>query len=161
MTSWTLLALAISLPVVLTPFLGAAEPITRKTMGLALARELTQAAETEARKNNWNVVIAITDETGNLVSLARMDDAQYGSIEVAQQKARTAAKFRRSTRVFNDRILKTQDQAVLSVTDVIAIPGGLPLLHEGKVIGGIGVSGVTADQDEQIAKAAVALLEKK
>lgn len=141
--------------------LPAADPITRKTMGLALARELTMAAEAEARKNNWNVVIVIVDETGNLVTLTRMDDTQYGSLDVAQKKARTAAKFRRSTRVFNDRILKQNDQAVLSVPDVIAIPGGLPLTVEGKVIGAIGVSGVTSDQDEQIANAAVAALGKR
>ena len=141
--------------------LQAAEPITRKTMGLALARELTMAAEAEARKNNWNVVIVIVDETGNLVTLNRMDDTQYGSIDVAQKKARTAAKFRRSTRVFNDRILKQNDQAVLSVPDVIAIPGGLPISADGKVIGAIGISGVTSDQDEQIATAAIAALGKR
>lgn len=138
----------------------AAEPVTRKTMGLALARELTMAAEAEARKNNWNVVIVIVDETGQLVTLARMDDTQYGSIDVAQKKARTAAKFRRSTRVFSDRALKG-DPAVLSIPDVIAIPGGLPLTADGKVIGAIGVSGVTSDQDEQIANAAVAALGKR
>jgi glc operon protein GlcG len=150
----------LTLSLVLASWLAGAEPISRKTMGLALARELTMAAEAEARKNNWNVVIVVTDETGHLVTLARMDDTQYGSIAVAQKKARTAAKFRRSTRVFNDRALKG-DPAVLSVPDVIAIPGGLPLLVDGKVIGAIGVSGVTSDQDEQIANAAVAALNKR
>ena len=138
----------------------AAEPITRKTMGLALARELTMAAEAEALKNKWNVVIVIVDETGNLVNLARMDDTQYGSIDVAQKKARTAARFRRSTRVFSDRITKG-DSTPLSLPDVIAIPGGLPLMADGKVIGAIGVSGVTSDQDEQIATAAVNVMAKR
>lgn len=152
----TLLALTLA-AVALLP---AAEPITRKTMGLALARELTMAAEAEAKKNNWNVVIVIVDETGNLVSLARMDDTQYGSIDVAQKKARTAAKFRRSTRVFSDRVTKG-DPSPLSLPDVVAISGGLPLLSDGKVIGAIGVSGVTSDQDEQIATAAVNVLAKR
>jgi uncharacterized protein GlcG (DUF336 family) len=138
----------------------AADPVTKKTMGLALARELTAAAEAEARKNNWNVVIVIVDETGNLVTLNRMDDTQYGSIDVAQKKARTAAKFRRSTRVFSDRVTKG-DPSPLSIPDVIAIPGGLPFAVDGKVIGAIGVSGVTSDQDEQIANAAVAAFGKR
>lgn len=132
----------------------------KKTMNLALAKELAAAAEAEARKNNWNVVITIVDDSGSLVFLEKMDDTQYGSIDVSQKKARTAAKFRRSTRVFFDR-LKSGDPAPLSAPDVIAIPGGLALMHEGKFIGGIGVSGVTQDQDEQIAQAAVAVLAKK
>jgi len=138
----------------------AAEPVTRKTMSLALARELTMAAEAEARKNNWNVIIVIADETGHLVTLTRMDDTQYGSLDVAQRKAATAAQFRRSTRVFADRVLKG-DQTPLSVPGIIAIPGGLPFTLDGKVIGSIGVSGVTSDQDEQIANAAVAAFQKR
>ena len=150
----------LALALAASTLLSAAEPVTRKTMGLALARELTMAAEAEARKNSWNVVIVIVDETGNLVSLARLDDTQYGSIDVAQKKARTAAKFRRSTRVFADRVSKG-DPTPLSIPDVIAIPGGLPLMADGKVIGAIGVSGVTSDQDEQIATAAVNVLAKR
>lgn len=140
--------------------LALAQVPVKKTMGLALAKELAAAAEAEARKNNWNVVITIVDDSGSLVFLEKMDDTQYGSIEIAQKKARTAAKLRRSTRVFFDRA-KGGDPAVLSIPDVIAIPGGLPLVHEGKFIGGVGVSGVTSDQDEQIAQAAVAALAKK
>lgn len=111
-------------------------------------------AEAEAKKNNWNVVIAILDSGGNVVLLQRLDNTQFGSVEVARQKAYSAVAFRRPTKAFQDgvaaggaglRLLKLEGASVLD--------GGLPIVVDGKIIGGIGVSGVTGEQDAQIAKA--------
>ncbi|HEX4947655.1 MAG TPA: heme-binding protein [Blastocatellia bacterium] len=121
---------------------------------LEQAKKVAAAAEAEARKNKWNVVISIVDSATNLVLLQRMDDTQIGSIKISQKKAYTAAALRRSTKVFEDQIaaggmaLKT-----LANDEVIPIEGGLPITVNGKIIGAIGVSGVTSQQDGIIAKA--------
>jgi uncharacterized protein GlcG (DUF336 family) len=110
------------------------------------------AAEAEARKNNWNVVIAIVDDGGNLLYLQRMDGTQTGSIQVAIDKAKTAQAFRRPTKVFEDAIAGGRN-AILGLNGALPLEGGLPIKVGDQVIGAIGVSGVTAPQDGQIAKA--------
>jgi uncharacterized protein GlcG (DUF336 family) len=134
--------------------LGAQEPATKKALTLDLAKKIAAAAEAEAVKNKWTVVIAILDDGGNLVYLQRADGTQIGSIEVAQAKARSAVSFKRSTKVFEDAV--TQGRlGVLKLPGALATEGGLPLEWQGQVIGAIGVSGVTSQQDGQIAKAGV------
>jgi uncharacterized protein GlcG (DUF336 family) len=136
-----------------------AELASRKALTLAAVKGIAAAAEAEAVKNKWNVVIAILDEGGHLMYLQRMDDVQVASVEVAIRKARSAVKFRRPTKAFEDQ-LSGGRQAVLLLPEVMPIEGGVPLMADGKVIGAIGVSGVTSAQDGVIAAAGAAALGK-
>lgn len=149
--SVSLVAFALALAVA-----GAAQaPLgQRKTLTLEAARRIAAAAEAEARKNNWNVVIAIVDEGGYPVYLARMDGVQLASIEIALRKARSAALFRRPTKAFEDQLAGGR-QAVLALPGAAPFEGGLPIVVDGEVIGAIGVSGVASQQDGQIARAGV------
>jgi uncharacterized protein GlcG (DUF336 family) len=127
-----------------------------KMLTLADAEKISNAAEARARQDNWNVVIAIMDAGGNLVLLRRMDGTQIGSIDVAQKKAETAVKFRRPSKVFED-LVKAGNVHIMSL-GVAAVEGGVPLMHDGQVIGSIGISGVTSAQDGIIAAAGAAAL---
>ncbi|MBI1787232.1 MAG: heme-binding protein [Acidobacteria bacterium] len=129
-----------------------AQLATKKALTLGAAKKLAAAAEAEASKNGWNVVIAILDDGGHLVYLQRMDETQIGSIEVAQQKARSAVSFKRPTKAFEEGLTAGRT-ALLRLPGAMPVEGGLPLMADGKVIGAIGVSGVTSQQDGQIAKA--------
>lgn len=120
---------------------------------LAQARPLAAAAIAEATANKWTVVVAIVDTGGNLVLLERMDHTQVGSLDVAIGKARTANHFKRSTKVFEDSVLGGRT-VVLSVPNVVPVEGGLPLLAGDRIIGAIGISGATSQQDGIVAKAA-------
>jgi len=132
--------------------------LDRKAISLALAKEMVAAAEAEAARNSWNVVIAVVDEGGHLILLHRMDDTQSASVEVAQRKARTSAMFRRPTKMLEDAV-KNGRTAVLNLAqDITPVQGALPVVSGGRVIGAVGVSGVNSDQDEQVAKAAVDLV---
>ncbi|MDH5536330.1 MAG: heme-binding protein [Betaproteobacteria bacterium] len=122
---------------------------------VAAAKKIAAAALAECRKNEWNVAIAIVDTHGFLVYFERMENTQSASIEVAQGKAKVGAMYRRTTRVFAEVIAKS-GPAVMTLPGVVASPGGLPIFADGKVIGGVGASGVTGDQDEQCAKAGLA-----
>jgi glc operon protein GlcG len=118
------------------------------------AKKALAGAEAEARKNSWNVVIAIVDTGGHLVALQRMDNTQFGSIEVARQKAFSAAAFRRPTKAFEDVLAGGgAGLRILRVEGASPLEGGMPIVVEGKVVGAIGVSGVTSQQDAQIGKA--------
>lgn len=126
---------------------------------LADAKRALVAAQAEAAKNKWNVAIAIVDSGGHLVAFERMDTTQYGSVEVAQEKARTAAAFRRPSKAFQDTVAAGgEGLRILRLTGAIPIEGGLPLVVGGRIVGAIGVSGVTSAQDGQIAAAGVAAL---
>jgi uncharacterized protein GlcG (DUF336 family) len=127
---------------------------TRKALTLEAARQIAAAAEAEAIKNKWNVVIAIVDEGGHLIYLQRMDETQVASADIAPMKARTAATFKRPSKVFEDRA-NTGGANVLGLPGVLPSEGGLPIMVDGKVIGAIGVSGVTSAQDGIVAKAGV------
>ncbi|MBI3325897.1 MAG: heme-binding protein [Nitrospinae bacterium] len=137
----------------------AAQLTDKKGLTPEVAKKMAAAAEEEAVKNNWRVVIAILDDGANLVYLQRLDDTQAGSIEVAIQKAKTAVNFKRPTKVLEDAVAGGR-MVILSLPGALPIEGGLPILVDGKVIGGIGVSGVTAAQDGQIAKAGADALPK-
>ena len=118
------------------------------------AQKAMAAAQAEAKKNNWNVVIAIVDSGGHLVSLQRLDNTQYGSIDVAKGKAATAVNFRRPTKALEDVIAGGGvGLRILRLEGATPLEGGIPIVLDGKIIGGIGVSGVTSAQDAQIAKA--------
>jgi uncharacterized protein GlcG (DUF336 family) len=123
---------------------------------LAQAKKVMAGAEAEAMKNKWNVVITILDSGGQVVLIQRMDGAQFGSVEVARDKAYSAVAFRRPTKVFQDGIEKGgANLRLLRLTGASPLEGGVPIVMDGKVVGGIGVSGVTGEQDAQIAKAGV------
>ena len=124
---------------------------------LAEARRVIAAAQTEAMKNKWSVAIAVVDSGGHLVAFERMDTTQYGSIDVAQEKARTAVAFRRPSKAFQDTIAAGgEGMRMLKLPGALPIEGGLPLVIGGKLVGAVGVSGVTSAQDGQIAAAGVA-----
>ena len=115
------------------------------------AKKIAAAVLAECAKNQWNVAVAVVDNHGFLVYFERMNNTQTGSVEIAVGKAKSAAMYRRPTRAFMDAINKAP--ATLSLPGVYASPGGLPIMVGGNVTGGVGVSGVTGDQDEQCAKA--------
>ncbi len=134
-----------------------AQVLTKTSVGLELAKKIAARAEAEAAKRKWTMVIAIVDDGGNLVYLERMDGTQLGSIEVAQDKAKTALWFKRPSKVFEDGVAGGRN-ALLSIRNVIAIEGGLPLIVDGAIVGAIGVSGMKSDQDGVIAQAGTTAL---
>jgi uncharacterized protein GlcG (DUF336 family) len=125
---------------------------------LAEADGIVAAARAEAERMGWPMVIAVVDAAGMLVALARMDQAQLGSIEVARHKAETAARFRRPTRAFEAGIAAGGIGLRALSMDVSAVDGGLPLVRDDKVIGAIGVSGMLPTEDAQVALAGAAAL---
>ncbi len=130
----------------------AAELASRVGLTLEVAKQISAAAEAEAAKNKWTVAIAIVDEGGHLIHLAKIDNTQYGSIDVAIQKAQTSAAFKRPTKVFEEAIAGGRN-AIIGLKGALPLEGGVPIIHDGKVIGAIGVSGVKSTEDGQIAKA--------
>jgi glc operon protein GlcG len=129
-------------------------------ISLQRAQALAQAAVAEALKHGWQLNIAVVDSGANLVAFVRMDGAQLASIAISEHKARTAVKFRRPTKVFEDAIQKSDSKYVLSLDDIVASRGGIPLIDAGKIIGGIGCSGGTGSQDEVVCSAAAATIGK-
>jgi glc operon protein GlcG len=124
------------------------------------AQALIQAAIAEATKKGWALNVAVVDSGANLVAFVRMDGAQLASIAIAEHKARTAAKFRRPTRAFEDAIQKNDSKYIVTLDDVVASRGGIPLIESGKIIGAIGCSGGTGSQDEAVCTAAAGALAK-
>ena len=122
-------------------------------------RRVSAAAEAEAKKNNWNVCIAIFDDGGHLLHFVRMDGASPANARIAVGKGRTAAESRRSSGAWEERI-KAGRTAILGMPGITPVQGGLPVVVEGVCIGGVGVSGVQSHEDEQIAKAGIDVLGK-
>jgi|SRR5271166_4961169 len=129
-------------------------------IGAERAGSLIQAAMAEATKRGWAMNIAVVDSGANLVAFLRMDDAQLASIPIAEHKARAAVKYRRPTKAFEDAVQKFDFKYILSLDDVVASRGGIPLIEGGKIIGAIGCSGGTGSQDEATCMAAAALVNK-
>lgn len=129
---------------------------TRPMLTLDDCRKISAAAEAEAKKNGWNVCIAILDDGGDLLHLARMDGATPANAHIAVQKGRTAARTRRSTATWQERVQKRPE--LLQMPGVTPVQGGLPIVVEGTCVGGVGVSGVQSHEDEQIAAAGIAAL---
>jgi glc operon protein GlcG len=129
-------------------------------ISLALAKHVMAAAEAAALERGWPMAIAVVDSTGHLVLFHRCDQAQYGSIAIAQAKAETAVNFRRPTKVFEDAIAAGGlGLRLLASPGLLPLDGGLPLVAEGRIIGAIGISGMQSTQDAEIAQFGVAALE--
>lgn len=133
--------------------------IRKHCLSLDAAKRMAKAAEGYARRHRWNVVIAILDDGGHLLYLARMDGTQIGSIEVAQAKGRSALAFKRPTKVWEE-VLAGGRAAVLGLPGVTPVEGGVPIVIAGEIVGAIGVSGVSSAQDGEIAAAGLAILNK-
>jgi glc operon protein GlcG len=116
------------------------------------AKKIAAATVAECTSNKWNVAVAVVNTHGSLVYYERMNNTQSASARIAVDKASAAAMYRRPTRAFVDAIAKT-GPATMTLPGVVASPGGVPIFSGGKIIGAVGVSGVTGDQDEQCAKA--------
>ena len=127
-------------------------------ISLDRAQAIIHAAVTEAKKRNWNMNVAVVDSGGNLVAFQRMDGAMLASIQIAEHKARAAATFRRETKQFEDGIQLMHLNYLLAFDGIIASRGGIPLIEQGAIIGGIGSSGGTDSQDEIVSKAGVAVI---
>ena len=155
--------ISISMVSVLLVFLFAGtawpESLQKKSISLEDAKKAAAAAAMEAKKNKWNMAIAIVDDGGLLVYFERIDETQIGSIDVAIGKAHTAVAYKRPTKALED-VLNSGQPAILSFPNTLPREGGLPILLDGKVIGGIGVSGGKSSEDAQVAKAGVDALNK-
>jgi len=123
------------------------------------AKRIAAAAQVEAQRNNWRVVIAVVDDGGHLLYLERSHDTQFGSVETAIQKAHAAVAFLRPTKASEDAV-QSGRLIHLALPGVIPAEGGVPLQIDGVVVGGLGISGVRSFQDGQIASAGVAALTK-
>ena len=118
------------------------------------AKKVAAPALAEATKNNWTMAVAIVDPAGILVYYEKLDNTQLGSAEVAVEKARSATLFKRPTKAWQDTLAAGgAGLRVLQINGVVAVEGGVPLVIDGKIVGAIGVSGGTSDQDGQCAKA--------
>jgi uncharacterized protein GlcG (DUF336 family) len=150
----TLAAIVACAPSVHTQTMSYGTPIT-----VDAAKTAAAPAVAEARKNQWNMAIAIVDTAGDLVYFERMDDTQVGSVNVAIDKARSAARFKRPTKAFQDALAAGgEGLRILALQGAVPVDGGVPLSIGGRVVGAIGVSGGTSAQDGQVAAAGVAAL---
>ena len=127
-------------------------------IGLDIAKKAAAAAIGEARKNGWLMAVAITDPSGELVYFAKMDGTQTGSVNVSIGKSRSAALFKRPTKVFQDMLASGGGVRVLALERAVPIEGGVPLVIDGEIVGGIGASGGSSDQDGVVAGAGAAAL---
>jgi glc operon protein GlcG len=148
--------LALATLAALTVATARAELPVKKVLTLEVAKKIAAAAETEALKRGSTVVICVVDDGGYPLVLLRLDDTQVASVEVGIAKARTAAIFRRPSKVFEDQV-KSGRVATLGLPGAAPLQGGVPIIVEGKVIGAIGVSGNTPQEDEEIAMAGAAV----
>ncbi|MBR0757789.1 heme-binding protein [Bradyrhizobium jicamae] len=140
--------------------LAALMPLYGNPITLDEATRIADAARAEAQHHGWPMVIAIADSGGHLVLLYRLDQAQHGSVLVAQQKARTSVDFRRPTAAFESALADGGlHLRLLGMTNLTPLEGGLPILREGRVIGAIGVSGMQSTQDAQVAAAGLAVFD--
>src|SRR5580658_4434299 len=122
------------------------ELATKKAVTLEAAKLIAAAAQAEAKKNNWNLVICVVDDGGHLIYLERMDGTQIGSVQVAQDKARTAVLFKRPTKALEEAVAGGRT-VVLKLGDSTPIEGGLPIMVGTELVGAIGASGGTSPQD--------------
>jgi glc operon protein GlcG len=129
-------------------------------ISLARAEAAIQAAVAESTKRGWAMNVAVVDSGGNLVAFARQDGAQLASISISEHKARVAVKFRRPSKAFEDGIQKAGLNYLMTLDDVVASRGGIPLIEDGKIIGAVGCSGGTGSQDEVICQAGAATINK-
>jgi glc operon protein GlcG len=157
--NWTRTALSAVLALSLAGVAPSAKLADKKGMTLEVAKQVAAAAEATAAQNKWTMAIVILDDGGNLVYLAKMDDTQIASIEVAVQKAKSAVEFKRPTKAFEDQLVGGRN-AILKIPGAMPVEGGIPLMVDGKVVGAIGVSGGTSAQDGQAAASGAESLAK-
>jgi glc operon protein GlcG len=150
-------SLAVAAALVLPASRAHAQLLDAKVVSLEAAKRMIAAAEAEARKNNWNMSIAIVDATGELIAFHRMDEASPASVGISQGKARTAARFKRPTKSLDSSVTAGRT-ALLSFDGITLVEGGVPIIVAGKVIGAVGVSGASSAQDAQVAQAGIAAL---
>ncbi len=150
-------AVSVAITLVATGALAQQRPPYGTAINLETAKKVAAASAVEARKNNWNVAIAIVDNHGLLVYYEMLDDTQTASAVIAIEKAKTSATYRRPSKEFEDGIAGGRN-AILGLPGVTPIEGGIPIVVGGKIIGAVGVSGVSSAQDAQIAKAGVEAL---
>ena len=155
-TQLTAVAITLALAVTAAPA-AEAQFADRKALTLDGAKRIMAAAEAEAAKNKWTVAIAIVDEAGELVAFHKIDETQAGSIDIAIGKARTAARMKRPTKALEDAVAGGRT-VFLAVDGLVPLEGGVPTTVEGRVVGAVGVSGVTSQQDAQVAQAGIAAL---
>ena len=149
-----LLAIGASTTFGQTPFAAPPQIPYGLSIGLESAKTAAAAAVAEARRNNWNVAAAIVDTGGHLVYFEKMDGTQIGSVDVAIDKARSSALYRRPTRVFEDGVAAGgQGIRLLGLRGAVPLDGGIPIIVNGELIGAIGISGATGAQDGQLAQA--------
>lgn len=129
----------------------------KPVLTLAAAKQVAAAAETKAVQQGWAVVIAVVDAAGHLFLLQRMDGTMLASLDIATQKAVSAITFKRPTKAFEDALIGGR-QAILGLPGAVPVNGGVPLYYKGEMIGAIGVSGVKADEDAQVAEAGALIM---
>ncbi len=155
----------VSLAVVVVAFTAAAagaQPPAEYGAPISIeqAKKVMAGAEAEAAKNKWPVVITILDAGGNVVMVHRLDNAQWGSVDISREKAKSAVALRRPTKVFQDLVAQGGANLRLLNIGYSVLEGGIPIMAGGKIVGAIGVSGVTSQQDAQIAQAGIDALGK-
>lgn len=130
---------------------------SKKVLTLEAAQKISQAARDEAKKNGWNMVICVVDDGGHVILLERMDGTQLGSVQIAQDKARSAVLFKRPSKALEDAVAGGRT-VVMKLAGAIPIEGGAPIMAGGELIGAIGVSGASSAQDGQVAAAGLAAI---
>jgi glc operon protein GlcG len=133
--------------------LSQAQLADKKALTLQIAKQVVAAAEQAAVANHNHMFILIVDDGGNLMDMERMDEAQLGSFNVALAKARSAVFFKRPTKMFEDAVIKNGYTPILKLPEAMPIEGGIPLLVDGHILGAIGVSGGTPQEDGKAAQA--------
>jgi len=131
--------------------------VTKKALNLEAAKTILAAAQAEAKRKNWTMVICVVDDGAHLICLERMDGTQIGSVKVAQEKAATAVRFKRASKVLEDAVTGGRS-VVMKLPGATPIEGGLPIIVDGEIVGGIGVSGGTSAQDGEVGAAGLAAL---
>ncbi len=131
---------------------------SKRVLTLAAATQVADAAEAEARRNNWAVSIAVVDDSGHLLLFRRMDGAKLVATDIAVRKARTAAYFQGPTKGLEEEVTKGGRTALLPIDGFMPLEGGVPLMSGGEMVGAVGVSGVTGAQDAQCALAGAATI---
>jgi len=137
------------------PVAAAPAPPYGAPIGLETAQALIDRATAAASARGFRMAFAIVEPSGALVAFGRMDDTQYGSIAVAQAKARSSALYRTATSVSEERLAGGRT-ALLALDGMVPVAGGVPIVVDGRIIGAIGVSGASSAQDDEIARAAIA-----
>ena len=160
MSRWQNAALAGALSTMaLLPGATGAQILQKPVLSLAAAKQAAAAAAAEAAKRKATVVIVVVDDGGYLLYLERLDNTQVASVDVAIGKGRTAAIFRRPSKDFEDQV-RNGRVAALALPGATALQGGLPIIVKGTVVGAVGVSGNTPQEDEDIARAGVAAVQQ-